>query len=482
MSTETMHNLNGYEFTGFTHELEPMDSTHVHRIRRESNTTYRDEFAVAILKELNPLLWEQTLEGYSRSYYSMEAHLSSILKYGSPNTPNTALNCNVFEQAVNATRIGLCSLPLVRAINVLTELDSVRYNQSSAAGFDYIGMKGPPGESNHKRAISRAKATLWSAIALDGEGLDHVIRTQVPDVGYTRTQLTLLKEKFKVRGVWGRAFHYILMEGTSAQPLLDAFKRGQTFFHIGEDPTVSVPEILSFTAKHCGWLMSLDWSSFDATVSRFEINTAFDLIKDRITFPNFETEQAFEISRQLFIHKKIATPDGNIYWSHKGIPSGSYFTGIIGSIVNRLRVEYIWRLHKQRGPKIIFTQGDDSLIGDDDYTDPTMLAKLAKPLGWILNPDKTETSRMPEYVTFLGRTTYGGLNTRNLKKCIRLLAFPEFPVESGRISAFRAQSIAHDAGNTSQLLNDTARRLRRNYGVPSLDEVPHYFKPYLNFV
>lgn len=474
-----LRTLREYEYKDFEADLEELKETHVHRVRRETGVTYRDEFALSELSDLYPRLYEQYLEGWSRSYYTRADHMKAIMQYSIPETPIETVNESLYQEAMKAVLERLSSLPRVRAFDVLNQLDSVPFEPSSAAGYDYIGAKGELNGENHQRAIRRAKATLWSAIAPDGEGMDHVVRTAVPDVGYTRTQLTQLGEKTKVRGVWGRAFHYILLEGTVASPLLEAFKQGSTFFHIGQDPTQSVPNLLSSTASQCTWLIALDWSAFDASVSRFEIHAAFDILEAIVEFPNRETRECFRLCRHLFIHKKIAAPDGKTYWSHKGIPSGSYFTSTIGSIVNRIRIEYIWRTLKGRGPIICYTQGDDSLIGEQEYTNPERLAEVAKPLNWYLNPAKTETSRSIEYVTFLGRTSYGGLNQRDLKRCLRLLIFPEYPVDSGRISAFRAYSISSDAGNTSEVLNTIAKRLRRKYGMAEATEVPKQFRPYI---
>lgn len=475
----TYRDLTEFEFLDFGPELENLGINHPHVVRREIETIYRDEFALQLIEEDWPVLCEQELEGWARSFYTLEGHMNAILAYATPDTPFAAVNFPVYKTAVDAVQNELRSLPITRAFDVLTELHLVKYEQSSAAGYDYIGPKGPIEGDNHKRAIKRAKATFWSAITDPEQGPDYVIRNSVPDVGYTRTQLTDLSEKTKVRGVWGRAFHYILLEGTSARPLLDNFIVGNTFFHIGEDPLVSVPSALSRVSGTAKWLYAIDWSGFDSSVSRFEIETAFGLIKTRLHFPNFATEQAFELSRLLFIHKKIAAPDGSTYWSHKGIPSGSYFTSIIGSVINRLRIEYIWRLKFGRGPKICYTQGDDSLIGDDELFHPSEIAELASPYGWTINADKTEYSTSPEYVTFLGRTMRGNLNTRNITRCLRLLVYPEYPVTSGRISAYRAQSISQDCGGLSDILNTTARRLRRLYGIAEGTELPSYFVRYV---
>ncbi|DAZ87294.1 TPA_asm: RNA-dependent RNA polymerase [Arceuthobium sichuanense virus 7] len=471
--------MSNYVFTEFDDELSKLPETHVLKVRRESGITYRDDYAVRVINSISPELYNQTLQGWSRSYYLPELHLETILKYGSKDYPITSLNQQVYQLCIDEVQKGLSSLQRVRAFDILSELDKVSFKSSSAAGYDYQGAKGPPDGFNHSRAIRRAKAIMWSVKDDGSAGMDHAIKSMVPDVSHTRTQLADLSEKTKIRGVWGRAFHYILLEGITADPLIQGFTKADTFYHIGGDPLESVPALLSNTAQHCKWIYSLDWKQFDSSVSRFEINTAFDIIKTKVDFPNLESEITFEISRQLFIHKKIAAPDGNIYWSHKGIPSGSYFTSIIGSIVNRLRIEYLWRTITGHGPIMCSTQGDDSLCGDDELVKPRDLASLANTIGWYFNPDKTEYSTVPELVTFLGRTSKGGLNTRNLKKCIRLLAFPEYPVDSGRISAYRARAISKDAGSLSAILNKVASRLKSTYGLASEEEVPHYFKRYV---
>ena len=479
---ELRNTLVGYSYTGYIADLEETHQHHTHVVRRETATTYRDEFALQVIQDLDYRQYEQFLHGWSRSYYTPEKHQEAILQYAYPDIPVQSINAEVYNQCIGAIKNEFRSLPDVRAYSVLTQLDLVKYKSSSAAGYGYQGTKGNPGELNHNRAISRAKAVLWSAIATDGEGIEHVIQTSVPDIGYTRTQLTDLTEKTKVRQVWGRAFHYILLEGLVADPFIEAVMTHDTFIHAGRDPTVSVPEVLSQVAANCDWIYSLDWKQFDATVSRFEINSAFDIIKSKTIFPDRETEEAYEITRQLFIHKKVAAPNGKIYFAHKGIPSGSYYTSLVGSIVNRLRIEYLFRSILGRSPTICHTLGDDSLVGDNELIVPSKFGNLANTIGWYFNAEKTEYSRIPEMVTFLGRTYKGGLNVRDLKRCLRLLVFPEYPVSSGRISAYRAKSIAEDCGHMSDLLNRVASRLERQYGLPAEAEVPTYFKRYLPFM
>lgn len=471
--------ITNYEFVDFSASLENLHQTHTEQVNREEDVILYDHFALEELKDVAPELIPQNIEGWARSWYSKERHMNTIYQYAHKDIPVELTDTTKWIDSIRAVRDRLRSLPNVRALSVKTQLDQIKYVQQSSAGYGYYGVKGPLYGENHMRAIRRAKATLYSATADDGEGIEHAIRESVPDVGYTRTQLTDLTEKTKVRSVWGRAFHYILLEGTAARPLLEAIAEQPDFFIvIGQDPVISVPQILSRTSNHSSWLTAIDWSAFDSTVNRFEINTAFNLVKEIITFPDFDTEMAFELCRQLFIHKKIAAPDGKIYWSHKGIPSGSYYTTLIGSIVNRLRIEYLWRLKFGEGPKSCYVLGDDSLIGYDELFKPDQIAKMSEHLGWFTNPNKTECSRHVGGVSFLGRTSRGHYNERDLKKCLRLLILPEYPVDSGDISAFRAQSIAEDAGGSGQYLTRIAKRLKRKFGIASGEAVPKYFRRY----
>lgn len=282
--------LRDYEFRNFSSELEETSEVHTHVVRREPETTYEDKFALREFMDVEPGLYQEFIAGWSRSWYTTDKHLQAILAYGTPDTPITSINVDLYKLCIYEVQNRLRNLPEVRAFDVLTELDQVSFKSSSAAGYGYVGAKGEKQGESHRRAMARAKAIMWSLKEDGPTAMEHAIETAVPDVGYTRTQLTDLTEKTKIRGVWGRAFHYILLEGLVADPLLQAFARSDTFYHIGRDPKLSVPQLLSELARNCKWKYALDWKQFDATVSRFEIEAAFEIVRSKVTFPNEETE------------------------------------------------------------------------------------------------------------------------------------------------------------------------------------------------
>lgn len=469
--------IRNYKFRDFNGPLERTDAQHSHKIMRECETILYDEYALEEVQALDPLAVEQRLEGWARSYYTNSKHLQSILNYGTEDPEPRLFDATSWQHAIEATRTELNKLGRVQAFDALTQLDQIPYESTASAGFNYSGKKGLWKGKNHKKAIRRARALLGSVVD-NPDGLQRSIVTMVPDVGYTRTQLTYLPDKLKVRGVWGRAFHYILLEGTTAAPLLQAFKSTDSFFYIGRDPVLDVPRTIHKAKRLGEWLFTLDWSGFDATASTVEIETAFDLIKEVMIFPNWSTEVAFYLSKQLFIHKKIAAPDGYIYFAHKGVPSGSYFTMVIGSIINKLRCEYMWHRIHGRSPAFIVTQGDDALGSDNEQFQVDAAATDVAHLNWILNPAKVEITKYPYQVEFLGRTEKGGINVRELTKCLRLLVYPETRVTSGSISAYRARAIADDAGGLSELLNRVAQRLENRYGIAPEHTVPKRLQIY----
>nr|BDB33896.1 RNA dependent RNA polymerase [Red clover cryptic virus 3] len=471
--------IRGYSYTDFEGDLIKTVEKHSHRVKRDLYTTYVDKWAEKLLINAHSELYKQCIEGWSRSYYDPERHLEALYNYAVADIPLSRIDVDLYEQCKNVIRQGFHSLPRVEAYDVRTELDKVSYKASSTAGYGYQCVKGPIGGETFMTAVRKARKVVGEVTDLGTQGMDHLIKTLVPDVGHTRTQLTNLLEKTKVRNVWGRAFQYILIEGTSADPLIRMFSKNNSFYHIGRDPLDSVPEVISEAAGAGRWLYAIDWKQFDATVSRFEIEAAFALLKELIIFPNEQTEIAYEISKQIFIHKKIAAPDGFIYMAHKGIPSGSYYTSIVGSVVNRLRIEYLWRTITGHGPSVCYTQGDDSISSDDTFIPPERFAQVANNIGWIINPDKTEYSTVPSEISFLGRTMVGGANIRDTKKCIRLLVYPEFPVESPQISAYRAHAIAQDAGGLNAILNRIAGKLKTDYGMAPEETVPAHFKRYV---
>jgi len=286
----------------------------------------------------------------------------------------------------------------------------------------------------------------------------------------------------KIRHVFGQAFHYILIEGLSLQPLLQMFMSIDSPYFIGLDPRKAVPDLIERFVTYQGDMLSLDWSSFDQTVEHWEIEDVFNLLESILDFPNPESRSAFHFSKVFFINRKIASPDGNLYFKHRGVPSGSYFTNLVDTFVNYRRVQYLFhRLFNYILPSyMIKCLGDDSILNIprslhfNPYQFAPILAEYVSI--WLLSIDKCSFGQGGDTVDFLQRTLWIGDQSRDRERVDRLAMFPEYPVTDKQISAYRARALWEDGNYTSNFLGFATQYLESTYGVIPEDQVPQIYK------
>lgn len=369
-----------------------------------------------------------------------------------------------------------------KAMDFETELRDVPFESNSAAGFAFGGLKGLVGGDTHMRAVSQANKLVRDLFE-DKETIQGALENSVPDIAFTRTQLTYLPEKLKVRNVWGEHFTYILLEGLFASPIMHYFVENETFFHIGADPRVSVTDLLrSLQRDHnTDFFYSFDWSQFDATAQRWEIEFAFQLVENMLEFPNQITRLAFNFTKELFMTRKIAAPDGNIYVKIHGVPSGSYYTILMDSIINLVRILYMFKRFTGKFPYRVYTQGDDSLVATEkgQRIDLHYSEHEVKRFYWKLNSAKCAQGQSVNEVEFLSRTIFGSDTYRDPLKLERLALYPEYPVTSGQISLYRVQSILDESSVRSNALTLVHEALLDEYIRPASEEdVPRALRGY----
>jgi len=85
---------------------------------------------------------------------------------------------------------------------------------------------------------------------------------------------------------------------------------------------------------------------------------------------------------------------------------------------------------------------------------------------WLkINILKSDVSKAADQITFLSRSVREQQNARDELVCLRMLAYPEYAVPSGDISALRAKSIHLDAGINSHYLYRVSKYLEDRYGL-----------------
>lgn len=163
------------------------------------------------------------------------------------------------------------------------------------------------------------------------------------------------------------------------------------------------------TSFNAGCVMNLDFSAFDSTVSGHLIRQAFSVVRSLYDLDLIESQMLRQLE-DYFIHTPLAMYD-RIITKHRGIPSGSAFTQLIGSIVNMIACTYVCDLYHTID--LIHEEsiwlGDDSLLKfrwnlGDDFMRNEFLRPF-KHLGLNVNSSKTIVSRYGASHThkFLGR-------------------------------------------------------------------------------
>jgi len=448
-----------HRFKGVTNGLEVIGEIPMRKSREEFEVI-RDMYALAAINQVVPFTLRQELEGWARSYYTLQKHVEAIEAYGTPKLPEP--NDDAWNTTKQHTLTLFRRFPIVTPISY-KDFDSVRWLQSSAAGYGYVGRKGD--DDNYKKAKKTA-VTIAEALDHDRSYGAQAIEDSTPDVAFTRTQLSQLKVKSKIRNVWGEAFHYVLLEGLFADPLIEAFIKMDTFYFIGKNPLLSVPKVINELFSAYDYIYMFDWSGFDSSVQEWELRFAFLCLEQMLTFPSNVEAQIWRFLIELFIYRKIASPEGVLYVKTHGIPSGSCFTNIIGSIVNYIRIQYMFKRLTNRFAEVR-THGDDSLaaVNTDQFVPLDKFALICEPLGWKININKSRMSNTHEETSFLSRSVREQQNAREELVCLRMLAYPEYAVPSGDVSALRAWSIATDAGINSTYLYRVYSILKERFGV-----------------
>nr|UYL95496.1 MAG: RNA-dependent RNA polymerase [Lhasa Parti tick virus 1] len=408
-----------------------------------------DPYVYTALKDLigrDPI---EAFGRYTRSFYTLEGHYSNLWKYDKVITPKP--EDPLLDQAIEVTRRAFDIPPGVFSYG-FNEFDKVPYIPSSSAGWGYVGKKGDA--DNHSIAKGRAHLNLMMWIE-DQELLKHgaprheLKHRYSPDMAWTRTQLAS-PEAPKIRHVWGKAFHNIILEGLSAAPLIQYYQNKSKPMVVGIHLYKTLPMIIRntlFDGERRRIGIGLDMSSFDTCPMPWLINTAFDIVKSNLVFKDWQSREAFEYTRHYFIETPVIMPDGRMWLKKLGVPSGSYYTQLIDSIINHIVVSYI-QLKIWHETYDTYVLGDDSLFGIPDswgYPDLDKIAEIVESIGFTLSKDKCIISTNPTELEFLGHVAKGIRVDREWIKVLRMALYPEREVTGPELSLARVWGLLIDS-------------------------------------
>jgi len=187
-------------------------------------------------------------------------------------------------------------------------------------------------------------------------------------------------------------------------------------------------------------LYGIDFSSFDTKVPPWLIRVAFDILRQNVNFETFDGKQVGKEDAQkwknvwdamvwYFINTPILMPDGRMFRKLRGVPSGSWWTQMIDSVVNYILVEYLADCQEVeiRNLKVL---GDDSAFRAGNGFDLAVAEKDCLPTGMIIKPEKCERTEDPANFKLLGTRYRDGRVFRDTEEWFKLALYPESNVAS----------------------------------------------------
>jgi hypothetical protein len=267
----------------------------------------------------------------------------------------------------------------------------------------------------------------------------------------------------KTRLVWMAPSPTTVLGKSYSQPIGEALSRRRPFCWglTNTDKGAIVSELQTrYRYAYC-----IDWSGFDASISGRIIDAAFMVVKTHLELDD-QQDAVYRRYVHDFIHSRIIGPDGNVYQVHRGIPSGSAFTSIIGSVVNIFVLNYIFcRItgHTLK-PSQMLVLGDDAVVATNARIDLNRLGAVAAELGLKLSVQKTvvvDALREPRgpyenRVLFLGYYWVCGSPRRPLHEILQRMVYPErHAPRTPEESALRFLSYAATCREAAEFIQET---------------------------
>lgn len=382
------------------------------RMSQDNLATLWDDNVASVLEEQG-----YSIEDDPRSVYKVEKLYEALAKYGPRNAPRVAMNEQCIQSGVSLAYTCFAR-PLDEPTLELSEFtpDLVYAITSNHKGSAGLTAWGQTKAESYVRAYERGRQQILGQKAPD------------PCVAFKRTQFN-----DKTRLVWGYPYAMTALEGIFARPLIERFKLGNTPMAFGMT-TGLLGSKLRVSSRHKEWAYSTDVSSYDSSIAGELIAVAFKILGTWFDLDAIEpgTQTPYKVIWEqivhYFIHTPIFMPDGNVYKGKKhGVPSGSYFTQMIDSVVNVIVVGALsmhFSLHVDKDD--IFVLGDDVLFWSNRDLNLQDLSEYAtRTFGMKFNYDKSAKYHWDETIHYLGRDWENGIPSLSERDILVRMVQPE---------------------------------------------------------
>jgi hypothetical protein len=255
-------------------------------------------------------------------------------------------------------------------------------------------------------------------------------QTLLPAMSFHRAQISGISDgrqytpetlKMKDRLVWGIDGGTLAVEAPYAAPVVEHLSRVWVNYAGGKDWDDVRRQVHTCWRQKYFW-SSTDYSKFDQTIPAWLLHQCFEFIR---AFFSAEHHRVLDWVEYNFINTKIAIPGmGGIFQKHRGIPSGSNFTQVVGSMANMImflsylassatgefqdKLDYVRRLV---GRKVgdtwqltLFVMGDDNLAFTSKQLDMQAFSEyVGRVFGVKIQPSKCSSGTCYDYPDFLKR-------------------------------------------------------------------------------
>ena len=383
------------------------------RMSQDNLTMLWDDNVASILQEQG-----FSIEQAPRSVYKVEKLYEALNKYAPTSLPYINLDEQHIKEGIKFAyacfaRNGRDRLD---ALNFTPEvIYSITSNLKGSAGLTAWGQTKA---ESYMRAYERGSQTLL------GE------KQPEPCIAFKRTQFN-----DKTRLVWGYPYSMTAIEGLIARPLIKKFLKAYTpmSFGISSLKLGTKLRVASYSNK---WAYATDFSSFDSSINGKLISIAFSILKSwfdldgLVNVGNNEVavRKIFKLIENYFINTQIVMPDGNLYKGKRhGVPSGSYFTQMVDSVVNAIVIGAVSSKFKMYVNKDTFNVlGDDVVFFSNADVEMDKIAVYVKQeFGLTINVAKSGKYSSGEEITYLGRHWLNGIPDLPQNEILKRMAQPE---------------------------------------------------------
>ncbi|BDB16244.1 RNA-dependent RNA polymerase [Aspergillus protuberus partitivirus 1] len=308
--------------------------------------------------------------------------------------------------------------------------------RDTSAGSTFMGYK----KGDVMEEIYHEARWLGHRMKQDGEGTFNPSKMRFPPCLAGQRGGMSERDDPKTRLVWIYPAEMLVVEGFYA-PLMY-----RDFMNDPNSPMLngkSAPRL--YTEWCCNirdgeTLYGMDFSAFDTKVPAWLVYAAFDILKQNVNFATFGGKPVSKLEAQkwknvwdgmvwYFVNTPILMPDGRMFRKFRGVPSGSWWTQMIDSVVNYVLIEYLadCQAVEIRNLRVL---GDDSATRANDQFDLERAKLDCEPTGMVLKPEKCDRTKDPTQFKLLGTTYRNGHAHRPTSEWFKLALYPESSVLS----------------------------------------------------